>query len=111
LTSALEGGDCSVSRPGRFTPRERAPGTHSIGGGGSRSWSGHGGEEKNSQPLLGVEPPIIQPAAQRYTTELSWLLVIIKMCEKRQEKTARLKRVTNIKAKIKNILKVRLLFA
>jgi hypothetical protein len=37
--------------------------------------SGHGGEEKNSQPLLGLEPPIIQPIAQRYTTELSRILI------------------------------------
>jgi hypothetical protein len=29
------------------------------------------GEEKNFQPLPGLEPPIIQPVAQRYTTELS----------------------------------------
>jgi hypothetical protein len=32
LTSALDGGEWSDSRPGRFTPRERAPGTHWIGG-------------------------------------------------------------------------------
>jgi hypothetical protein len=32
LTSALLGGEWSASRPGRFTPRERAPGTHWIGG-------------------------------------------------------------------------------
>jgi hypothetical protein len=32
LTSALNGGEWSASRPGRFTPRERAPGTHWIGG-------------------------------------------------------------------------------
>jgi hypothetical protein len=32
LTSALDGGEWSISRPGRFTPRERAPGTHWIGG-------------------------------------------------------------------------------
>jgi hypothetical protein len=32
LTSALDGGEWSVSRPGRFIPRERAPGTHCIGG-------------------------------------------------------------------------------
>jgi hypothetical protein len=38
---------------------------------GTRSWSGYGVEEKNSQPLPGLEPPIIQPVAQRYTTELS----------------------------------------
>jgi hypothetical protein len=36
--------------------------------GGSQSRSGRGGEEKNSQPLLGLEPPIIQPAAQRSYT-------------------------------------------
>jgi hypothetical protein len=46
--------------------------------GGPRSRSGHGGEQKNSQPLSGLEPPIIQPVAQRYTTELSRLLFSIK---------------------------------
>jgi hypothetical protein len=35
--------------------------------------SGHGGEEKNPQPLPGLEPPTFQPVAQRYTTEL-WRL-------------------------------------
>jgi hypothetical protein len=32
LTSALDGGDWSASRPGRFSFRERASGTHCIGG-------------------------------------------------------------------------------
>jgi hypothetical protein len=32
LTSGLDGGEWSASRLGRFTPRERAPGTHWIGG-------------------------------------------------------------------------------
>jgi len=32
LTSALDGGEWSASRPGRFTPRERARGTYWIGG-------------------------------------------------------------------------------
>jgi hypothetical protein len=32
LTMALVGGECSASRPGHFTPEERAPGTHLIGG-------------------------------------------------------------------------------
>jgi hypothetical protein len=32
LTSALAGGEWSASLPGRFTPGERAPGTHWIGG-------------------------------------------------------------------------------
>jgi hypothetical protein len=42
--------------------------------GGFQCRFGHDGEQKNSQPLPGLEPPIIQPAAQRYTTELSRLL-------------------------------------
>jgi hypothetical protein len=32
FTSALVGGEWSASRPGCFTPGERAPGTHRIGG-------------------------------------------------------------------------------
>jgi hypothetical protein len=32
LASALDGGEWSTSRAGRFTPRERTPGTHWIGG-------------------------------------------------------------------------------
>jgi hypothetical protein len=32
LTPALDGGEWSASRPGHFTPRERPPGTHWIGG-------------------------------------------------------------------------------
>jgi hypothetical protein len=38
--------------------------------GGPQSLSGRGGEEKNSQPPPELEPPIIQPVAQHYTTEL-----------------------------------------
>jgi hypothetical protein len=34
-------------------------------------WAGCSGEEKNSQPLSGLEPLIIQPVAQRYTIALS----------------------------------------
>jgi hypothetical protein len=43
--------------------------------GGPQSRSGRGGEEKNSHPLTGLKVSIIQPVAQRYTTELSRLLV------------------------------------
>jgi hypothetical protein len=32
LTSAVTGGEWPASRPGRFTPGERAPGTHWIRG-------------------------------------------------------------------------------
>jgi hypothetical protein len=42
--------------------------------GGTQNRSGYGDEEKNSQPLLGLEPLIIQSVAQRYTTELFWLI-------------------------------------
>jgi hypothetical protein len=42
--------------------------------GGTQSRFERGGEEKISQPLPGLEPLIIQPVAQRYTTELSQLL-------------------------------------
>jgi hypothetical protein len=41
---------------------------------GPQSRSGRCGEEKNSQPLPGLESPIIQFAAQRYNTELSQFL-------------------------------------
>jgi hypothetical protein len=33
MTSALDGGEWSASRPGRFIPGERSPGIHWIGGG------------------------------------------------------------------------------
>jgi hypothetical protein len=39
--------------------------------GGPQSLPGGGGEEKNSQALLGIEPLIIQLVAQSYTTELT----------------------------------------
>jgi hypothetical protein len=40
--------------------------------GGPQSRSGRGGEGKNSQPLPELEPPIIQPIAQRYGKKLGW---------------------------------------
>jgi hypothetical protein len=44
--------------------------------GGLQSWSGRGGEAKNSQPLPGLEPLIIKPIVQCYTTELFQLLCV-----------------------------------
>jgi hypothetical protein len=41
---------------------------------GPQSRSGCSGKEKNSHPLSGLEHPIIQPVAQRYTTEVSRFL-------------------------------------
>jgi hypothetical protein len=67
----------SASRPGRFTPREIAPGKHRIGGwGGPQSRSGRSGEEKIPEPLPGLEPLIIQFVSQPYTTELSRLFLV-----------------------------------
>jgi hypothetical protein len=42
--------------------------------GGPQSRSRRGGEEKNLQPLPGIEPRIIQPVSQRYTNEVSRFL-------------------------------------
>jgi hypothetical protein len=45
LTLALDGGGLWASRPGRFTPDERAPATHWLRRlGGSHSWSERDGE-------------------------------------------------------------------
>jgi hypothetical protein len=81
LTSALDGSEWPASRPGRFTPRERAPGTHWIGG-----WVGPRAvlyavvERKIPSPRRESNPrtPIFQPVAQRYTEtvmkQISYLL-------------------------------------
>jgi hypothetical protein len=52
--------------------------------GGRQSRSERGSEEKNSQPLPGLEPPTIQPVAQSYNAELSQLLVQI-ICQSNNE--------------------------
>jgi hypothetical protein len=70
LTSALDGDKWSASRPGRFTLRERAPGTQWIGG-----WVGPRAvlvavvKRKIPTPRRESNPitPIVQPVAQRYT--------------------------------------------
>jgi hypothetical protein len=72
LTSALVGGEWSASRPGRFTPGERAPGTHWIGG-----WVGprvglEAVEKRKFLPLPEIETGAVQPVA--IPTELSRLL-------------------------------------
>jgi hypothetical protein len=70
LTSALDGGEWSASRPGRFTPRERAPDTHWIGGWvGPRAVLDAVVNRKIPNPRREPNPrtPIVQPVAQRYT--------------------------------------------
>jgi hypothetical protein len=70
LTSALGGGEWSASRPGRFTSRERAPGTHWIGGWvGPRAVLDAVVKRIIPSPRRESNPrtPIVQPVAQRYT--------------------------------------------
>jgi hypothetical protein len=57
--------------PRRFTSQVKSPWCP-IGRrlGRPQSRFGYGGEEKNSQPLPGLEPSIIQPVAQLYTTDV-----------------------------------------
>jgi hypothetical protein len=78
LTSALDGGEWSASRPGRFTPREGAPGTHWIGDCvGPRAVLVR---RKIPSPRRESKPrtPIVQPVAQRYT---DWAITAL-MCSK-----------------------------
>jgi hypothetical protein len=70
LTLALDGGEWSASRPGRFTPRERAPCTHWVGGWvGPRAILDAVVKRKFPSTLRESNPstPIVQPVAQRYT--------------------------------------------
>jgi hypothetical protein len=53
--------------------------------GGPQSRSERGGEEKNSQLPPELESPIIQPVAQRYTTELSQLLMSLSKTRNNRE--------------------------
>jgi hypothetical protein len=45
--------------------------------GGPQSQSGCGGEEKNSQPLLGLKPLVILPVLQTSTTCYSWVITTL----------------------------------
>jgi hypothetical protein len=77
LTSALDGGELSASRPGRFVLMERAPITRWIGGWvGPRAGLDAVVKGKIPSPCRDSEPPIIQLVDQRYTAELSWLLFV-----------------------------------
>jgi hypothetical protein len=70
LTSALDEGELSALRPGHFTPSERAPGTHWIGG-----WVGPTAvldaavKRKIPSPRRESNPrtPIVQPVAHWHT--------------------------------------------
>jgi hypothetical protein len=65
LTSALDGGEWSASRPGRFTPGEKIPGTHSIGGRVGPRTGLDDVQRRKILPLPGLElrPLSVQPVA------------------------------------------------
>jgi hypothetical protein len=79
LTSALDGGEWSVSRPGRFTPGKELPVPIDRTLGGLQRQSGHGGEEKNSQPQPGIEPlSSDRPARSQSLYRLSYGFIFIR---------------------------------
>jgi hypothetical protein len=76
LTTALDGGEWSASRPGRFTPRDIAPGTHWKGGWiGPRAVPVAVVKRKISSPRResNHRTPIVQPVARRYT---DWAITV-----------------------------------
>jgi hypothetical protein len=78
LTSALDEGEWSTSRPGRFTPGERVPGTHWIGGWvGPRAVVDAVVKRKIPSHRRESKPrnSIVQFVAQRYT---DWAIIIYK---------------------------------
>ena len=63
MTSALEGGEGSASRPGRFTPGEDAvPTVQETGWTPGPVWTG-----AENLALPGFDPRTVQPVASRYT--------------------------------------------
>jgi hypothetical protein len=74
LTSALDLGELSASRTGRFIPKERATGTHCTGGWvGPRAVLDTVVERKIPSPRRESNPriPIVQPVAQLCSNRLS----------------------------------------
>jgi hypothetical protein len=78
LTSPLDGGEWSASRPGRFTPRERAPGAHWVGD-CVGPWAGLDTVSRKKIPIprreSNPEHPIVQLVASRYT---DWTIPALK---------------------------------
>jgi hypothetical protein len=85
-TSALDGGEWSASRAGRFTPRERASGTHWIGGCVGRR-AVLDAVVKGKIPIprreSNTRTPIVQPVVQLYTDwAITALLLLCIIAEK-----------------------------
>jgi hypothetical protein len=74
LSSALFGGEWSVSLPSHFTSEERAP----VLIGWEAGWAlGHCREEKNYFTLPRIEPPAVQLITFRCTYSVFKLLLVI----------------------------------
>jgi hypothetical protein len=65
LILALDGGEWSASRPGHFTPGERAPNPLDWWLGGPQNRSGRCIVEKNISPLPEIEPRPSNPSLYR----------------------------------------------
>jgi hypothetical protein len=76
FTSAVFGGQLSASRPSRFTPGERAPGTHWIGGWVSPRAGLDDVEKRKFLTVRGLElRPLCCPARSQSLYRLSYILV------------------------------------
>jgi hypothetical protein len=92
LTSALDGGEWSASRPGRALPRgkdPRYPLDRRLDGPQSRS--GHRGYRKNPLPLPGIEPQ--SPGRPVRSQTLYWLSYPGPSCGKTEDR----KNIPNLK--------------
>jgi hypothetical protein len=67
LTSALDGDEWSVSRPDRFTPGEKAPDTHWLGGWVETRAGLDAEDKKNLSAPAGIRTPVVQPVVRIYT--------------------------------------------
>jgi hypothetical protein len=73
MTSALDKGEWSASRPGRFTPGERALGTHWIGGRVNPRAGLDDVEKRKFLTLPGLElRPLCRPALSQSLYRLSY---------------------------------------
>jgi hypothetical protein len=71
--ATLVGGECSVSRPGRFTPGERVPGNHCVGGWVNLTAVLDDVERRKFLILPGLElRPLGRPARSRSLYQLSY---------------------------------------